>query len=240
MFIYISMLYLIRHAQASYLSDNYDQLSDLGIEQAKALGKHLADTTRIDHLYIGPHHRQQQTAEEIQKAYNHQSKPIASPIFIPELKEHSGPATLREHKAKLIQKDPQCIQWHQETVNNPETLRANSIKIFEYFIPKWMNNEFQSQDLEDFSSFRNEIAIGLKKVLNSKSPDSNSILVTSAGSISTIIAQLTNIQDTKMIAKLSFEIYNASITTLHFRNDSWQIQTLNFTDHLRADWLTIV
>ena len=36
-------LYLIRHAQASFGAENYDQLSDLGHQQSQSLGKALAD-----------------------------------------------------------------------------------------------------------------------------------------------------------------------------------------------------
>ena len=43
----MSRLFLIRHAQASFLSENYDQLSDHGIDQAKILGESLASNEFI-------------------------------------------------------------------------------------------------------------------------------------------------------------------------------------------------
>ena len=43
----MSRLFLIRHAQASFLSENYDQLSDHGIDQAKILGESLASNEII-------------------------------------------------------------------------------------------------------------------------------------------------------------------------------------------------
>ena len=33
---------LVRHGQAAFASDNYDQLTDLGWQQARWLGEHLA------------------------------------------------------------------------------------------------------------------------------------------------------------------------------------------------------
>ena len=38
----MSRLYLIRHGQASFLSDNYDQLSDMGKNQALELGDNFS------------------------------------------------------------------------------------------------------------------------------------------------------------------------------------------------------
>ena len=37
----MSELHLVRHAQASFGSDNYDQLSDLGHRQSRLLGGHF-------------------------------------------------------------------------------------------------------------------------------------------------------------------------------------------------------
>ena len=53
-------LLLIRHGQASYGEADYDRLSTRGHEQAKALGRFLA-TQRVDHVFVGPLRRHQQT-----------------------------------------------------------------------------------------------------------------------------------------------------------------------------------
>lgn len=234
------MIYLIRHAQASYLTDDYDRLSHLGNQQTNALAMYMVNHISINGIYVGPHKRQQQTALKIQQTYNEHARPIPTPIFTPELKEHSGPATLHHHKPTLIRKDPHCMQWHEEATKNPNELRANSINIFEYFIPKWMNNEFRSEGLEDYASFRKEITKGMKSILANHLPDENIVLVSSAGSISTIIALLTDLQETNRIAQLSFEILNASITSLKLVNENWVIDKFNQVDHLTDEMKTVV
>lgn len=234
------MLYLIRHAQASYLSDHYDQLSDLGIQQAKALGHFLSNEIPIHQKYVGPHTRQRQTAECIQEAYQMINQDIPSPTYVPQLKEHSGPSTLHHHKSKLIQEDLQCTQWHTEALEQPEKLRENSIKIFEYFIPQWMAGGYAVDGLEDFASFRKEIAQGLDMILQTKEPTQNTVLVTSAGSISAIMAELLDIEDTRKIAKLSFEVLNASVTNLELKEGNWKIVRFNQVDHMTDDMKTVV
>ncbi len=57
----MAQLLLIRHGQASYGQVDYDRLTPRGIEQARALGRHLAGA-RLDALYVGPLRRQLETA----------------------------------------------------------------------------------------------------------------------------------------------------------------------------------
>ncbi len=57
----MATLLLIRHGQASYGQADYDRLSPQGEEQARALGRYLADA-KLDAIYAGPLRRQVQTA----------------------------------------------------------------------------------------------------------------------------------------------------------------------------------
>ena len=43
----MSVIYLIRHGQASFGTDNYDQLSALGREQSAILGSYFAARTNL-------------------------------------------------------------------------------------------------------------------------------------------------------------------------------------------------
>ena len=62
----MGVLYLVRHGQASFGTDDYDRLSDAGHQQARITGAHLASLgvrpTRVIH---GSMLRQQQTAQGI-------------------------------------------------------------------------------------------------------------------------------------------------------------------------------
>lgn len=54
----------IRHGQASFLSDDYDRLSDLGHVQGAAVGEYIADQGLIiDRVVMGPNLRHRQTYE---------------------------------------------------------------------------------------------------------------------------------------------------------------------------------
>src|SRR5438132_143124 len=60
----MSVLTLVRHAQASFPAEDYDRLSELGQTQAALLGEHWARRRqRFDEVYSGPRLRQRHTAE---------------------------------------------------------------------------------------------------------------------------------------------------------------------------------
>jgi broad specificity phosphatase PhoE len=59
----MSMIYFIRHGQASFGHNDYDNLSPLGKQQARILARHLLDTDfRADAVYSGTMVRQKDTA----------------------------------------------------------------------------------------------------------------------------------------------------------------------------------
>ena len=60
----MSTLLFIRHAQASFGADDYDQLSELGYTQSEYLAEWLHQQPRkLDRVVCGPCKRHQQTAE---------------------------------------------------------------------------------------------------------------------------------------------------------------------------------
>lgn len=62
----MSIVYLVRHAQASFGAENYDRLSELGRQQARWLGAYFAERgLRFSRVMAGRLARQQDTAREV-------------------------------------------------------------------------------------------------------------------------------------------------------------------------------
>ena len=60
----MATIYLIRHGQASFGSDDYDQLSQLGVRQAEVTGEYFRDCDiYFDAAYCGDLKRQRSTSE---------------------------------------------------------------------------------------------------------------------------------------------------------------------------------
>ncbi len=62
----MSDIYMIRHGQASFSSENYDRLSTLGCLQSEILGESLSHMgIFFDAIYSGSLERQRHTAERV-------------------------------------------------------------------------------------------------------------------------------------------------------------------------------
>ena len=108
----MSQLYFFRHAQASYLSDNYDQLSDKGEQQSIELDKYLVQKKQsFDKIFVGPLQRQKHTFEIVAQQYAQHQMSFPDPVFLPELKEHSGPKGVRKVMPEMMERFPQVNQW---------------------------------------------------------------------------------------------------------------------------------
>src|SRR4028118_1328530 len=87
----MSTLILVRHGQASFGANDYDQLSALGMEQALALCRGLARRgLRFDRVYVGPLRRHEQTHGAVAEAYQALGLAWPEPSRVPELDEHHG------------------------------------------------------------------------------------------------------------------------------------------------------
>ena len=85
----MSTLALVRHGQASFFADNYDQLSPLGEQQARLLGEYwLRRGVRFDEVYTGPRVRQIETAALAGEAFTAAGISWPEPKILPELDEH--------------------------------------------------------------------------------------------------------------------------------------------------------
>ncbi len=66
----MASLYLIRHGQASFGAENYDSLSDLGVDQCRRLGVWWRERGHVPaRVLVGPMVRHRQSAEAFAEGY---------------------------------------------------------------------------------------------------------------------------------------------------------------------------
>ena len=77
----MASIYLIRHGQASFGQENYDQLSELGQQQAVRLGQVISKRLpRFDAVCLGTMKRHRQTAENCLNEFG-QNLDDLDPVF---------------------------------------------------------------------------------------------------------------------------------------------------------------
>jgi len=105
----MSVIYLIRHGQASFGTDNYDQLSAVGREQSAILGGYFAALGEpIHRIYTGTLERQRETAQLVAAAL----APNPPPLTVESaFDEYDSESILRAFAASLTPAQLQEAGW---------------------------------------------------------------------------------------------------------------------------------
>jgi len=211
----MSRLLLIRHAQASYGADDYDQLSPKGYDQASILGTAMVDRgLEIDAVYVGPLKRQLQTLTKVREAY--EQKGLAFP-------QHSVIKELEEHSLNV----------------------KNGLLIFERAMLLWATGKLSHHQPDmylDWAGFRSQVKSGFEMIYGRhKDEKAKTIaLFTSGGTISAILGHVLGMQRDEDIINLNGIVLNASISEFIFSGDRITMKSFNDASHLPTNMKTYV
>lgn len=223
----MSKIILIRHAQASLGKSNYDELSPLGIQQAKILGEYINHAGwQPDRIIAGSLIRHQQTAECILQA-------------LPQTLElESNPGWNEFNFTSLIQ----CFL----RANPEQTPKVGDIRAFFSILKKsmlaWSNNELavEGEQLESWNSFAERIRQAILDA-GADSSDKPTLIVSSGGAIAMLLKQILEVNAKTMI-ELNFQIRNTSFTEIRFKPHRQNLVAFNQVNHLSGkqykDFLT--
>src|SRR5262245_56845290 len=103
----MSVLSLVRHAQASLFADNYDDLSALGRNQARRLGEYWARCRiEFDEVYRGPRARHGRPPESAGAPYIRPERRWPDPVDLPDLDEYDLDSRFRPPEPNLARRNP--------------------------------------------------------------------------------------------------------------------------------------
>ena len=237
----MSKLYFFRHAQASYLADNYDQLSSKGELQSAELGKYLVEKkVQFDKIFVGPLERQKHTFEIVRDIYSKANLNIPEPTFLNELKEHEGTEGVHHAMPELVKTVPQIQKWHEEMTENPTLRKRNTLLAFQYFMDEWVEGKIETPNVEPWETFRNIVRNGLNQILESTGRGETVGTFTSGGTISSITAEALNIRDEKRVAAMNFSVRNTSFSTFLYSKNQFNLLSFNELPHLEKEMITFV
>ena len=237
----MSKLYFFRHAQASYLAKNYDQLSPKGEQQSAQLGEYLASKNiRFDKIFVGPLVRQQHTYEIVAEAFSKKRLAIPSPIILDELKEHHGPKASRVALPQLLERSPQVRKWHKEVEENPTLRKKNTLLIFQYFMKEWVTGNIRVDEVQSWDAFRQRVQTGVSNILQQTNNGETIGVFTSGGTISAITAEALSMQDQRRVAAMNFAVRNTSFSTFLFSRNQFNLLSFNELPHLEKEMTTFV
>jgi len=217
-------LYLVRHGQASFGADDYDQLSDLGQRQCVQLGRYFADRGLVfDAALCGTLKRHQQTLDGICEG----SGARLEATTWPGLNEYDSHAVI-----SAIHPEPLALP------TTPELYRHH-FRLLRQGLLQWMLGKTQPLGMPTWRDFQQGVVDALTHIR--QSPAQRVLLVSSGGPIACAIGHVLATPPEATV-ELNMRLRNSSVTEFAFNAKRHMLQTYNTLPHLDAptfdDWIT--
>ena len=226
----MSTLYLIRHGQASFGSDNYDVLSPIGVKQAVLLGNYASEHNMEFHaVFAGKLERQIDTFQHFAQSY---LAPLPSLISDPSFDEHQVTEIFKQQLPTYILKNEALRKAIHEKGRKDPWVKKQILRIFFRVYLDWVNGEIENHDHEDWPSFKNRVTLGISLLKDQLEKQDSIALFTSGGTISVILGYVLGLSDTKM-AELNWQVRNSSISELNFSKGKFYLRGFNAIPHLK-------
>lgn len=227
----MSVLYLVRHGQASFGKDNYDRLSPTGVRQAKILAKHFARTGKIfDAIYSGQMERQLKTAQELIDFYTKNQMAVTQPVISSVFNEYDSLTVWETQIPLMLEEDPSLSQDLERV---PEDGKAFQ-RIFSKVIFRWISGAYDRPGVPRWRDFKHCIRKGLEEIMVQYGSKKQLVIFTSGGFISVVMQTALGLSDKKAV-EISWQIMNASVTRFKYNSQGIVLTGFNEVTHLEME-----
>jgi broad specificity phosphatase PhoE len=218
-------IYFIRHGQASFGSNNYDQLSPLGHEQGRVLGAALKARGVVPDLIIsGSMKRHQETAINCLETLGCSLQ----------MELHQGVNEFH-HENVIEVAEPRYVDklvMMSEMAASGDPKRSFQT-FFKGAVSRWVEGGFAHEYAESWADFRARCVAALDDIVRQTSPKGTTLVFTSGGTISVICAHLLGLSDAQAFT-INWTLANAGVTKLLAGRDGLHLISINEHAHLEG------
>jgi broad specificity phosphatase PhoE len=233
----MSRLFFVRHAQASFMEENYDRLSPLGEGQAVLLGRYWARHGVVfDRVCMGPRERQIETCRIVADEYARAGVPFPAPERIVEFDEYDGEAVLRRgvpelaaHKSHI--KD--LYEAFKETCQ-PGERHLRFQRLYEAVITIWVNGDLPLDGIEPWDDFAARVGRGLSRFLEAGSSKEQTAIFSSGGPTALTVQHALGLSRLKTL-QLSWMVRNCSFSEFVYSKERFSLSAFNEIPHIEDD-----
>lgn len=221
----MSVIYLIRHGQASFGAQNYDKLSELGCRQAQVVGEYLRDSgIQFDAVYSGDLSRQRETA-----SLAIASQPREVPHHIdPRLNEIQNDEQLKYLLPEVIKRQPSVQALVEKGLSSSKDYQKVIDAVFNYWVTPACNDP-RIQSWADYSSGARQ---SMADIMHAHGSGQTIGIFTSGGTLATIVAQVLGLRG-EQTYQLYEPIFNCSISQLFYSKAKVSLSYFNDCSFLR-------
>jgi broad specificity phosphatase PhoE len=212
----MTALYLVRHAQASFGSDDYDQLSELGHRQSRRMGEYWRERgIAFDAVITGTLRRHRETWQGIAEGLG-----TAQPEVLPwpGLDEYDSVAVIGA--------------VHPQPLARPDTpeLYRHHFRLLREGLAAWMQGRAAPAGMPNYIDFLAGVTSALDHV-RTRHHGAKVLVVSSGGPIATAVGHVLRTPPETTI-ELNLRLRNTSVTEFAFTPKRHMLVTYNTLPHL--------
>ncbi len=213
---------LIRHGQASFGKADYDQLSELGYEQARHLGTVLREREEpVDTVFIGAMKRHRQTAEACLDAAGVDLRLQVLPGF----NEFNHEQVIERYEPRYRDRDWLVAEMAKHA--NPGELFG---QMFRQAIARWVGGTHDTDYDESWQHFQLRSRAALDEALSALPKRGRALVFTSGGCISVISQGLLGLNDDATF-RVNLTLANAGLSRISQGSTHRNLISLNEHSH---------
>ncbi len=218
-------IYLLRHGQASFGSNNYDQLSPVGHQQARVLGQALkARGVQAEVLVSGNMQRHKETAAGVTAEMG---------LNLP-LQEHLGVNEF-DHENVIEVAQPRYVD--KVAMMGEMAATGDPRRAFQTFfrdaVSRWVGGNHDDEYNEPWSVFKLRCVSALDDLVKLTPVKGHVLVFTSGGTISVICAHLLGLNDAQAFT-INWTLANAGITKIQVGRDGLHLISVNEHAHVEG------
>jgi len=229
----MSTLTLVRHAQASFFAENYDQLSLLGETQARLLGEALVQWgEEFDEVFVGPAVRHKHTAKLVGDAYRAAGRRWPQPVVLNGLDEHAADLLLQ----KFAEEPHTCpaelreLAAQYRAAKEPAAIQKSFQKLFEATVHCWIDQKVDLEAVGTWDAYRDRVYAAMRQMTTDRSAGAKILAVGSTGSI-TLALQFALQTSDRTSLQLGWRLRNCALSRFIFSGERITLDTFNNLAH---------
>lgn len=222
----MATIYIVRHGQASFGAENYDQLSDLGRRQAVVVGEYFRDTgIGFDAVYSGDLSRQRETARLViasqPSEVPHHIDPRFNEIQNDEQLKYLVPDVVKAHPGvkALVDKGLKSSKDYQKVID----------AVFNY----WVSPACNDTRIQSWAEFSGNARQAVADVMQQQGGGKTIGIFTSGGTLATIVAQVLGLGG-EGTYQLYEPVFNCSVTQLFYSRGKISLSYFNDCSFLQV------
>src|SRR5277367_6467889 len=227
-------VFLVRHAQASFLEPDYDKLSATGEAQASVLGAYWArHKVSFDRVCMGPRVRHRDTERGVREVYERHGLNFPAASVFKEFDEFQGDVVLERSLPQLAETDAYIreLEAAVRSANSPPQRRRNFQKLFETVVTMWVKGELKADGVETWEAFIKRVNLGLSQFLSTAGKSETCAIFTSGGPVAASVQRALQISAEQTL-QVAWMARNCSYSEFLFSGDRFTLSTFNSFQHL--------